>query len=276
VRREFWEHRSLYLAPLIAAALILLGFLISLTHLPAAVRAAPQLAIRGFLVVPYDIAADALMLVYMLVALFYCLEALHGERRDRSLLFWKSLPVSDLTAVLAKASIPLLVLPLAVFAITVALHVIMLLIGGAALAASGESVAAIGSAVPVLAMWLALLCHLLTVHALYPAPIYGWLLLVSAFVRRATFLWAVLPPLAIVFLERVVFHTHHFASMLLTRIGGGPNGIPFPPAGGMRVQPVTPGALWSFLSSPGLWIGLAVFAVFLAAAVRLRRYQGPI
>ena len=47
------------------------------------------------------------MLTAMVVGLFYCLDALNGERRDRSILFWKSLPVSDTTAVLAKASIPL-------------------------------------------------------------------------------------------------------------------------------------------------------------------------
>ena len=60
--------------------------------------------------------------------IFYSLEALHGERRDRSILFWKSLPVSDLTTVLAKASIPLVVLPLLVFAITAALQFVMLLL----------------------------------------------------------------------------------------------------------------------------------------------------
>ena len=56
---------------------------------------------------PYDMAAGLLMLDLLIVGVFYCLDALHGERRDRSMLFWKSLPVSDLTTVLAKASIPL-------------------------------------------------------------------------------------------------------------------------------------------------------------------------
>ena len=59
--------------------------------------------------------------------MFYCLDALYGERRDRSILFWKSLPVSDLTTVLSKASIPIVVLPLLTFAVTVATQLIMLL-----------------------------------------------------------------------------------------------------------------------------------------------------
>ena len=53
-----------------------------------------------------------IMFATFLVGIFYCLDALHGERRDRSILFWKSLPVSDLTTVLSKASIPFAVLPL--------------------------------------------------------------------------------------------------------------------------------------------------------------------
>ena len=73
--------------------------------------------------------------------MFYCLDALHGERRDRSILFWKSLPVSDLTTVLSKASIPLVVLPLLTFAITVATQWLMLLLSSAVLLVSGQSVA---------------------------------------------------------------------------------------------------------------------------------------
>jgi ABC-2 type transport system permease protein len=71
------------------------------------------------------------------VGVFYSLDALYGERRDRSILFWKSLPVSDLTAVLSKASIPLVVLPALVFVITVATNLVMVLISSAVLVLSG-------------------------------------------------------------------------------------------------------------------------------------------
>ena len=73
------------------------------------------------------------LVVAFLVGIFYSLDALHGERRDRSILFWKSLPVSDLTTVLSKAVIPLVVLPLLVFAITVTLQFIMLMVSAAVL-----------------------------------------------------------------------------------------------------------------------------------------------
>ena len=104
------------------------------------------------------------MATTFIVGIFYCLDALHGERRDRSILFWKSLPVSDLTTVLSKASIPLVVLPLLTFAITVATQWIMLLLSSAVLLASGLSVATLWTQLPLFQMSLMLLYHLVTVH----------------------------------------------------------------------------------------------------------------
>src|SRR5438046_5695422 len=140
IRVELWENRSIYIAPLVVAAVFLLAILISIVHLPERRRATllldpahQQAAIEK----PYDIAAILLILTAFLVGVFYCLDALHGERRDRSILFWKSLPVSDLTTVLSKATIPLLVLPLVSFAVTVVTQFIMMLISTAALVPSG-------------------------------------------------------------------------------------------------------------------------------------------
>ena len=91
------------------------------------------------------------MLTGIVVSVFYCLDALHGERRDRSILFWKSLPVSDLTTVLAKASIPLVILPLLTFAITVAMQWIMLLISSVSAAGERSECGDVVDAVVVLA-----------------------------------------------------------------------------------------------------------------------------
>jgi ABC-2 type transport system permease protein len=127
-----------------------------------------------------------------------------------------------------------------------------------------------------------LLYHLLTVHLLWYAPIYGWLLLVSAWARRAAFLWAVLPLLAIGFAEKMAFNTSHFAAWLQYRFSGpeaftfsAPGGVSAE-AGGMSMTGMTSLDPGKFFSTPGLWIGLAIAAVFLAAAFRLRRYRGPI
>jgi ABC-2 type transport system permease protein len=133
VRRELWENRSIYLAPLAAAGLFVFGFLISLTHLPAKMRgAAPDLQ-RAMVEQSYVQATLLIMGTTIIVAIFYCLDALYGERRDRSILFWKSLPVSDLITVLSKAIVPIFILPVVSFAITVAVWLIMLVLSSAVL-----------------------------------------------------------------------------------------------------------------------------------------------
>ena len=278
VRRELWESRSIYIAPLAVAALILVGFLISTIHLPAKMRAALALdpmQQHELIQQPYNFAALLIMGTTFIVAVFYCLDALHGERRDRSILFWKSLPVSDLTTVLSKASIPLVVLPLLTFAITVVTQGIMLLLSTAVLLGSGLSVGPLWTHLSLWRMSLMLLYHLLAVHSLWYAPIFGWLLLVSGWARRVPFLWAALPLLAIGVVEKIAFNTSHFGAMLGNRIGGGAEGAA-PIAGKMSMDSLTHLTVGQFLISPGLWIGLIVAAAFIAAAVRLRRYREPI
>jgi ABC-2 type transport system permease protein len=276
-RRELWEYRSIYLAPLTIAGVILLGNLFVLGTVPRIIRNAaglePALQ-REALVRPYNFAAGLIMGAAFLVSFYYSLDALYGERRDRSILFWKSLPVSDLTTVLAKASIPLFVLPVVAFAITAVTQSIMLVLSSMVLLASGLSVATLWSQVAVYQRLLMLLYHLVTAHMLWYAPIYAWLLLISAWARRAPFLWAVLPPLAIGIFEKIVFHSSHFAELLSYRFSGGREAVTsmqgdFPIDPGMHL---TPGA---FLADPGLWTGLAFAAIFLVAAARLRRYREP-
>src|SRR5437773_915559 len=111
-------------------------------------------------------------------------------------------------------------------------------------------------------------------HGLWYAPIYAWFLLVSAWARRAPLLWAVLPPLAVVSVEKIAFNTSHFAAIVQHRLVGGPSVSG--PTTGMSMEAMTPFTLGELLSSPGLWIGFAVAAAFLAAAVKLRRDRGPI
>src|SRR5947208_2595962 len=130
VWRELWENRSIYVAPLMVAAVVLLGFLVSTVGMPQ--RRQTVLLLdpahqRAAIGAPYDIAAMMLIFTAFIVGVFYCLDALHGERRDRSILFWKSLPVSDLTTVLSKASVPLVILPLVIFGIIVLVQFFMLL-----------------------------------------------------------------------------------------------------------------------------------------------------
>ena len=278
VRRELWENRSICLAPLAVAAVVLLAFAFSTIGLPARRRAVLLLdpaQQRATIERPYDLAAMMIMVTAFLVGVFYCLDALHGERRDRSILFWKSLPVSDRTTVLSKASIPLAVLPLLTFAITLATQLAMLVLSTAILLINGLPPTT-WRQLPLLESSLVQL-YGLAVLALWHAPIYGWLLLVSGWARRATLLWAVLPPLALVAVEKIALDTSQVASFLGYRlVGGVARAFAFGPRGSVPVESLaqlTPGR---FLSSPGLWLGLLAAAALLAAATRLRRHREPI
>lgn len=273
VRRELWENRSIYIAPLATGGVVLLGFLLLAFRLGVADFSSANTESRhqGILF-PYHVAAGLIMFAAGIVSLFYCLDALHGERRDRSVLFWKSVPVSDLITVLAKASVPLLILPLVAWAVTVATQFLILLLSSVLrLGGPGSTGASIWSQANLLAMSGMLFYHLFAVHSLWYAPLYGWLLVVSAWARRATFLWAFLPPLAVVILEKIVFNTSHFADMLHRRFTGGMEAAAVP--GSIPIDPGMHITLGRYLSTPGLWLGLLVTAVFLATAVQLRRYR---
>jgi ABC-2 type transport system permease protein len=273
MRRELWENRSIYVAPLTVAGVALFAFSLSsiagIWEKPLRLNPAQPQA-------PYDMAAGLMMLTGIVVSVFYCLDALHSERRDRSILFWKSLPVSDVITVLAKACIPLVILPLLTFAITVAMQWLMLLLSSAVLLVSGLSVATLWTKLSFVRMSWLLLYHVLTAHALWPAPIYCWLLLVSGWPRRATFLWAALPLVAIAGAEQIAFHTWHFAAIVGSRLMGATTTVASTSSDMFPTDSMTHIAPAHFLGSPGLWIGLALAAVFLAAAVRLRRYREPI
>src|ERR1700730_10375633 len=277
VRRELWEYRSIYIAPLAAAFVFLLGFFISMLSLRHRMHDVwPLDSALGpdVFATRYELAAALIMGTALIVGVFYTLDALYGERRDRSILFWKSLPVSDLTAVLSKLTIPLVILPLLSFAISLAIQFIMLLLSSVILLGSGVSIAALWTQVSFFHVSFVLLYPLLTVHGLWYAPLYGWLLLVSAWAPRAPFIWSVLPPFVICGVEKIAFNTSYFLALLQERLVGQGDAMASHSAPNDFMATLIPEL--HFFRTPGLWIGLALAAAFLAAAVRLRRYQGPI
>ncbi len=267
VRRELWENRSVYWAPLIMASVFLLGYLLSTITLP---RRMQQQRLEG-VTMPFSALPALLIMVAFAVGAFYCLDALYGERRDRSILFWKSLPVSDLQTVLAKASIPLVVLPLIAFAIAVTGQIIMLFVSSVVLLGNDTGAGALWARLPLFRMSVGFL-YSLTAIALWHAPIYAWLLMVSAWAKRAVFLWAVLPWLAVAAFERMAFGSKKVISFLGYRIVGWfETALVFPKNGEVKLDPLTHLAPGRFLATPALWLGLIFAAAFLAATVRLRR-----
>lgn len=280
-RRELWEYHSLYLAPLAVATLVLVAFVIGTLHLPHIMissgsmnkMSGPHTPPAGL---PYAIATTAVLITGVLVAIFYCLGALHNERRDRSILFWKSLPVSDGIVVLAKASIPLAIVPAIIFAITLLMQLIMMIASPAIIQIAGVGMPVFWRQWSILTQTVVLLYGLVTL-SLWLAPIYAWLLLVSAWARKVPFLWGVVPPVALCLAEKIAFDTSHLATLLSDRLFGSFDAAftPSSKGAGMLIQ-LSQLAPLQFLRTPGLWIGLAVTATLLAAAIRLRRYGGPI
>lgn len=295
VRRELWENRSLYIAPLIAAGVVFIGFLLQAMHLPHGMQILATLdperqraAISGI----YGGIGVLIVLTMAVVTWFYTLDALYSERRDRSILFWKSLPVSDTTTVLSKLFTAMVVAPVIALAIVVSLQVLILLLSSVVVLIGGVNPAPLWSNLQLFQLTLAMLYALL-VLSLWYAPVYAWLLLVSAWAKKSVFLWAVLPPVAIVLFEKIAFDTGYFARMLAYRLqdgfatafidrSRGPSallndnethvnlGMNFPNHVLQLLDPA------QFLSNPWLWVGLAVAAALVAAAVWMRRYREPI
>jgi ABC-2 type transport system permease protein len=282
IRRELWENRSLTIAPLAVAAFALFVLLMTAFGLPHKMRNLPTLDAtkrHAAVVGHFSMAPSVIMITTILVGIFYCLDALYGERRDRSILFWKSLPVSDLTTVLSKAAIPLVVLPLIGFALSVATQLILLLWSTVVLMGSGMSPAPLWAEFRLLEMPVTEV-YGIGVFTLWHAPMYAWLLLVSGWAKRTPVLWAVLPMVVISVIERVTFQTSYFGSLMKYRFMGAMTAAfnVTPTAKGHyeiidRFDQLNP---LKFLGTPGLWFGLLLAAAFLAAAVRLRRYREPI
>jgi ABC-2 type transport system permease protein len=140
------------------------------------------------------------------------------------------------------------------------------------LAANGLGWTTVQTLLPQMTLVLA---YGLVVMALWYAPIWGWLLLVSAWARRTPFLWAFLPPPALIVLERIAFDTSNFGELVAYRLQAFDQAfIAVPHRAGMHALP-QPDPV-RFLTNPDLWTGLAVAAAFLAAAVWVRRYREPI
>ena len=278
IRREIWENRSIYAAPVVTACIMLFGVFISVFTLPHRIRAAmgDPGKLHGVVEMPYDMTAGLILVTAFLVGVFYCLDALYGERRDRSILFWKSLPVSDRTTVLAKAAIPLAVLPLFSYVLILVTQFIIVILYTIALLRHAQALAAFYSNLKFFQLSVALLYGLVAI-ALWHTPVYCWLLLVSGWAKRATFLWAVMPFLAIGVFTKIAFGSAYFLTFLGNRlVGWFSKAFIAPQKGAPHLDPLaamTPGTL---LSTPSLWIGLLFAALCLAAAMRMRRYREPI
>jgi len=295
LRRETWEHRSLVWVPLVVATLIVVSAILS-TNVTNSI----EIRVDGeesefFARLAIDTAKQSqlfavwmsslilpLIVVGLTVLFFYLLDALYAERKDRSILFWKSMPVSDTATVLSKAFTALVVVPLWIWLLSLVMGLLVFVV--VALKVGGTPLAPLGNF--HVGTWFALQATLLLnllVAALWYAPIAAWLLLVSAWAKRAPFLWAVLPPALLALFEDIVFDTSHVAQLIAYRLTGFfRSGFGIADVDGrgsaehiresIRVASEHLSAL-PLLGELHVYTGLAAAAVLLHGAVRLRRWR---
>ena len=267
IRRELWENRFLYLAPLVVAVIVTFTSALAVVFFALRNPGVSDARTVSHLIGPLRMAPAPIMLTALLIGFFYSLDALYGERRDRSILFWKSLPVSDTTTVLSKASIPMLVLPAIALALSFGTQLVLAPLTGAAMLSKGVSVTHLASLER-----MATMVYGLSVHALWFAPVYALALLVSAWAPRAPLLWTVMPFVVAGAIEHVTFRTRFVPSFLKYRFSGAMYEAFGNLKGTDQLRDLTP---LRFLGSPGLWLGLLFAAGCIALAVKLRHSRDP-
>jgi ABC-2 type transport system permease protein len=320
LRREYWEHKGGFLrAPLVAGGIsLLLTAMAGITAEVVGRRANPgsvqvngsHIQINGLdlnqltsKMSPDDLrqlggAVDLSLLLssawpfiaLAFVVFFYCLGALYDERKDRSVLFWKSLPVSDGATVWSKVASATVVAPLIATAAALVTMFGFLVIASGLVSVHGGS--------PMQLLWgpghpLTIVGHLVAaipVYALWSLPTVGWLLLCSAWARSKPFLWALMVPafagifvswfdlMKVFDLQAGWFWQNIVARMLLGTVPGswvtvaehasaaveGPEAI----SQAMNLQ-----SMYSVLQTPQLWIGAVAGVLMILVAVRLRRWR---
>lgn len=277
VRREFWENRAIWIVPCAIGVALTLAVLFGRVDIAAVAAPDQTRVIGGAALFGYGFIFFAVMTLY---SSWYLLDCLYADRKDRSVLFWKSLPISDTATVLAKLFTGLIAIPVVYF---IAADVSTLLM---AFIVSVRAHSSLGGALWQPDLWLQLQIlwvYLIFTTAIWYLPFAGWFLVVSAWAKRAVMLWSVLPPLALYLLERWFVGTHWVGTLLEERTVGYVRAFHEWSDPSAWVQTVidkdtitTPKSIWSviapadFFSSGATWAGLAVGVLFIAAAIQLR------
>ena len=294
LKREIWEHRSIYVTPLAIASIVTLGTLAALVfaggfakELDLAIFGATNLAgdaERKVVLTGFFIGTSWLFLFAAgVLTIFYTLDSLYAERKDKSILFWRSLPITDAEAVLAKLAIALLVIPLATIIAVIATHIVNLIVTSIWVSAKGgDAGLLIWGSVPLLDNWLAGLIVMLA-SALWMSPFVGWFLFVSAFTKRSPLLMAFMPLVLIPLVEVIFLRSSMFAEAVFGRGGMIPlfRGMDleaFFDEDKLRVNEEFVSLLaqldvMKFLTSVSLWTGVIVCGIFVTAAIYVRRYR---
>ena len=205
IRREIWEHRSIWITPA-AVAFVLTFIAIAMVIMAAAFGEAfnPEIEKIADATLPDSIRRAALagvlvgntfafLIAMWFLMIFYCLDSLYAERKDKSILFWRSLPVTDAETVVSKLLTAILAIPVATMAAVIVSQLLNLIVMSVWLASAGANpFRFIWSVVPLFDTWAAVFIILLAVP-IWLSPLLGWFLFISAWAKRGPLLRAILP-----------------------------------------------------------------------------------
>ena len=294
VRRELWEHRSIYITPAVVALVMILTLLTTLVF-ASGYQAIVDIGIIGAQNLAGDAERRAALLALLvgntvpfifagaILTIFYSLESLYAERKNKSILFWRSLPITDAETVISKLLTTVLAIPLIAFAVIVITHLIILAITGIFVSIEGgSSVFLVWKAAPLFDVWAGMLIIMILLPIWF-SPFIGWFLFVSAWTKRSPLLMAFLPLVMVPTLEYWVLRTHLVLDAIRTRFDQLPlfKGIdPEVFFDGERfvgstdsVSLLTYIDIGKFLASPQMWAGVIVCGLFTTAAIYVRRYR---
>ena len=303
VKREFWENKGAFrTTPLVFGGILLAAqimFLITFNHFDNEFQSLKELllfiaqqdvALRSKVLYEINLSMSVLFsMILGFVVFFYLLGSLYDDRKDRSILFWKSLPASDTLTIGSKLLSAMVVAPLIFWVVYVLTHILIMLLFSAVIVTLGENpwtlLLSLGSPFKawslVLTSWLA--------QAIWALPLYGWLMLVSSFAPRIPLLFAILPPVVLGVLELWIdfLKTFTVSDNLFGLFGkwyanspligsAGDHGNEFGVALGVAItsdfdHQVTVANILDRLFSSQMLINLVVAVVFFGAALWLRR-----
>lgn len=292
VKREIWEHRSIWLTP---AAIALIVSLLTLTgqvsisafgevvdlavvgasNVDEAHRRAMLMGLLGLVTTIFAIGA-------WIVMVFYSLDTLYAERRDKSILFWRSMPITDAETVISKLITVALVIPLAFLAAALLTHfVVLVLISLWVMAQGGNAGHLVWSSAPIFDSWAASAVFAIAMP-MWLSPFIGWFLFVSAFAKRSPLLIAFLPIFILPMLERMLLSTSLFWDAIFVRTFKPPiTRLDFTNMSERELLMLDSESismlaqidLAKFLASPSLWAGLVVCGLLAFGAIYVRRFR---
>lgn len=294
IKRELWEHRSVYVTPLAIASIVTLGTLAALMfasgfahELDVAIFGATNLAgnaERAVALTGFFVGTSWLFVLALAVLIvFYTLDSLYAERKDKSILFWRSLPVTDAETVISKLLTALFVIPLVAVVAIIATHIVNLIATSIWVSMKGGDAGhLIWGSVPLFDNWAAALVVILA-SSVWMSPFVGWFLFVSAYTKRAPLLMAFLPMVLIPLIEGIFLRSTFFVDAVFTSRGVMPlfRGMDldgFFDEENLRVSEdaislIAHLDVVQFLTSPAMWAGVIVCGLLTTAAIYVRRYR---